>query len=132
MDKRKITKKPPCPSLTKCFIWSEEWDEWIMFQNMQSEFSLWFQIWIENSPDPGNLVGRRILHWQQLKNSSISDALWKLSTVDLTYFVWFENIENVFVIRTVWCSGYKWFFLIYYPNTMQQNLHLSIPCFYGS
>ena len=32
----------------------------------------------------------------------------------------------------MWCSRYKWFFLTYYPNTMQQNLHLSIPCFYGS
>lgn len=72
------------------------------------------------------------MHWQQLKNSSISDALWKIGTVDLTYIVWFENIANVFVIRTMWCSRYKWFFLTYYPNTMQQNLHLSIPCFYGS
>ena len=131
--KEKLPKKPSLPSLTKCFIWSEEWDEWIMFQNMQSEFSLWLQIWIENSPDPCNLIERRILHWQQLKNSSISDALWKIGPVDLTYIVWFENIANVLVIRTMWCRRYKWFFLTYYPNTMQQNLCLSIPnCFYGS
>ena len=61
--KEKLLKKTPLPSLTKCFIWSEEWDEWIMFQNMQSEFSLWLEIWIENSPDPCNLIERRILHW---------------------------------------------------------------------
>ena len=103
-----------------------------MFQNMQSEFSLWLEIWIENSLDPCNLVGRRILHWQWLKNSWISDALWKLGTVDLTYIVLFENVANVFVIRTMWCSRYKWFFLTYYRNTMQQNLRLSIPCFHGS